>query len=231
MTETSNHSGSKPEGWHSVTPRIVVPDARGLVAFLKDAFGATGEYRQESPSEIRIDDSVVMISEAGLRNPMRAFLYVYVSDADATYRRAVEAGARSLEEPADMPYGDRRSMVEDNWGNHWQIATHIGKRAEATTLYLVFRNPGPSWVKNLPSRQQPLWDEHAVFMDRLFEEGRIVLGGPYADSRRVLLVVEARNADEASELFRDDPWARSDILVHSEVIEWTLFLDSRRSGR
>jgi uncharacterized protein len=99
-----------------------------------------------------------------------------------------------------------------------------------TTLYLVFRNPGPSWVKGLPSRQQPLWDEHAVFMDRLFEEGRIVLGGPYADYSRVLLVVEARDAHEASKLLHDDPWARSGILVHSEVIEWSVFLDSRRSS-
>jgi uncharacterized protein YciI len=97
-----------------------------------------------------------------------------------------------------------------------------------TTLYLVFREPGRSWVKGLPSRQQPLWDEHAVFMDRLFEHGRIVLGGPYADYSRVLLVVEARSADEASELLRDDPWTASGILVHSDVIEWTVFLDSRK---
>ena len=100
----------------------------------------------------------------------------------------------------------------------------------ATTLYLVFRNPGPSWVKGLPSRHQPLWDEHAVFMDRLFEEGRIVLAGPYADYSRVLLIVNARDADEASELFYDDPWAKSAILVHSDVIEWAVYLDSRRSG-
>jgi uncharacterized protein YciI len=104
------------------------------------------------------------------------------------------------------------------------------QRTVTTTLYLVFRDPGPSWVKGLPSRQQPLWDEHAVFMDRLFEHGRIVLAGPYADYSRVLLIVEARDADEASELFRDDPWTTSGILVHSGVIEWTVFLDSRRTG-
>jgi uncharacterized protein YciI len=96
-----------------------------------------------------------------------------------------------------------------------------------TTLYLVFRDLGPSWVKGLPSREQPLWDEHAVFMDRLFDEGRIVLGGPYADYSRVLLIVAARNTDEAAELLRDDPWTKSGILVHGEVIEWTVFLDSR----
>ena len=115
-----------PEGWHSVTPRIVAHDARGLVEFLKRVFGATGDYRRDAPSEVRIGDSVVMISDAGIRSPMTAFLYVYVRDTDATYQRALDAGARSLEEPSDMPYGDRRCMVEDKWGNTWQIATHMG---------------------------------------------------------------------------------------------------------
>ena len=98
----------------------------------------------------------------------------------------------------------------------------------SATLFLVFRNPGPSWVPGLSSRQQPLWEEHAHFMDRLFEQGRIVLGGPYADSSRVLLVVQARDAAEASDLFRADPWAERGILVESETIEWSVFLDSRR---
>jgi uncharacterized protein YciI len=92
----------------------------------------------------------------------------------------------------------------------------------------VFRDPGPAWVKGVPSREQALWDEHAVFMDRLFDEGQIVLAGPYADSSRVLLVVNAGDADQATALFRDDPWTRTGILVDSEVIEWTIFLDSRR---
>lgn len=100
----------------------------------------------------------------------------------------------------------------------------------STTLFLVFRNPGPSWVPELPSRQQPLWDEHAVFMDRLFEQGRIVLGGPYADYSRVLLIVQAGTRAEASELFREDPWARRGILVESEIVEWSVFLDSRQSA-
>ena len=115
-----------PEGWGAVTPRIVVQDAEQLVEFLKQVFGATGEYRQDLPSEVRIGDSVIMISDVGIRGQMNAFLYVYVDDTDAAYRRAIDAGARSLEEPSDMPYGDRRCMVEDRWGNTWQIATHMG---------------------------------------------------------------------------------------------------------
>ena len=100
-----------------------------------------------------------------------------------------------------------------------------------STLFLVFRDPGPSWVPGVPTRQQPLWDEHAVFMDGLFEEGRVVLGGPYADYSRALAIVEARDAEEALGLFGNDPWTKAEILVPSEVIEWTVFLDSRRVAR
>lgn len=125
MTESTNHLRCAPEGWHTVTPRIVVHDAKQLVAFIKQVFGAKGEYRQARPSELWIGDSVIMISDAGTRDPMTAFLYVYVEDTDATYQRALDAGARSFESPSDMPYGDRRCMVEDKWGNTWQIATHM----------------------------------------------------------------------------------------------------------
>ncbi len=126
MKEASNRSHFTPEGWHTVTPRIVAHDAKHLVEFLKQVFGATGEYQQARPSEVRIGDSLIMISDAGIRSPLTAFLYVYVNDTEATYRRAVDAGARVLEEPVDTPYGDRRCMVEDKWGNTWQIATPRG---------------------------------------------------------------------------------------------------------
>lgn len=115
-----------PEGWHSVTPRVVVADPAMLVEFLKQAFGATGDLLTERPSVIRIGDSLVMVSSVGPREAMPAFLYVYVDDIDATYQRALEAGAVSLEEPLDTPYGDRRGMIQDPCGNVWQIATHKG---------------------------------------------------------------------------------------------------------
>jgi PhnB protein len=115
-----------PEGWHTVTPRLVVPDPAALVEFLKQAFGATGDLQTERPSVIRIGDSLVMISSVGPREAMPAFLYVYVDDVDRTYLRALDAGALSLEEPLDTPYGDRRGMSQDPCGNVWQIATHKG---------------------------------------------------------------------------------------------------------
>ena len=115
----------QPDGWPTVTPRIITPDPENLVRFLKDVFHAQGECRVGRPAEIRIGDSVIMVSDGdGVRDLMPAFLYVYVADADATYKRAIAAKATSLEEPANMPYGDRRAMVRDSWRNTWQIATH-----------------------------------------------------------------------------------------------------------
>ena len=131
MQESTNRPHFVPEGWHTVTARLVVRDAKQLVEFLKQVFGATGEYQAERPSVILIGDSMLMVSETGIRSPMPAFLYVYVSDTEATYQRAIEAGARTLEAPFDTPYGDRRCMVEDKWGNTWQIATPISNRDSA----------------------------------------------------------------------------------------------------
>jgi uncharacterized glyoxalase superfamily protein PhnB len=113
-----------PVGLNTVTPRLVVEDPAGLVAFLKRVFGATGELRADAPSQIMIGDSLLMVSRAGPREAFPAFLYVYVEDADATCQRALDAGAVSLEAVWDTPYGDRRGMVRDRWGNVWQVATH-----------------------------------------------------------------------------------------------------------
>ncbi len=126
MNEPSDRSRSTPDGWHTVTPRLVVDQPQELVAFVKHVFGATGEYRTDMPAVLSIGDSRVMISDAGVRQATPAFLYIYVDNTDDTYRRAIEAGARALEEPSDLPYGDRRGMVQDKWGNIWQIATCLG---------------------------------------------------------------------------------------------------------
>jgi PhnB protein len=115
---------STPVGWHSVTPRLVVHDPALLVGFLKRTFDAHGEYAANAPSQMQIGDSIVMVSAVGARDAHPSFLYVYVDDVDATYLRALQAGAASIEEPQDVPYGDRRAMVKDPCGNDWQIATH-----------------------------------------------------------------------------------------------------------
>ena len=120
-------TAQKPPGWSTVTPRLITSDVDGLVAFLKAAFDAEGEVMAGRPSELRIGDSLVMISDGGgIREQTRAFLHLYVDDADRSYSRAMSAGAVTIEAPADMPWGDRRATVSDKWGNIWQIATFGG---------------------------------------------------------------------------------------------------------
>jgi uncharacterized glyoxalase superfamily protein PhnB len=102
---------------------MVVSDVATAAGFLRAVFDATGEVRDGRPAELRIGDSVVMVSAAGQRELFPAFLYVYVDDADGTYRRALTAGAVAMEEPFDTPYGDRRAMVRDPSGNVFQIAS------------------------------------------------------------------------------------------------------------
>jgi len=114
--------GVPRDGYHSVTPRLVVSDVEAQVAFLRAVFDATGDVVPGRPAEIRIGDSLVMVTEVGERERFPAFLYVYVADADATFDRAVAAGAEVLEPPLDTPYGDRRAMVRDPFGNIFQIA-------------------------------------------------------------------------------------------------------------
>ncbi len=86
MKKSASPSQFTPAGWHTVTPRIVARDAKELVGFLRKVFHATGRYRQNIPTELRVGDSIVMVSEAGVRKPSPAFLYVYVSDVDTTFR-------------------------------------------------------------------------------------------------------------------------------------------------
>lgn len=116
-----------PAGFHNVTPRIVVEGTDRFIEFLARVFGATGTRETSRPSQIQIGDSLLLISEAGEREAFPAFLYVYVEDVDAVFARAVEAGAEVLEPAGQMPYGDRRAMVRDAWGNVWQIAAPAAK--------------------------------------------------------------------------------------------------------
>jgi uncharacterized glyoxalase superfamily protein PhnB len=119
----------QPDGWNTVTPRIITSKPEEMIRFVKEVFRGQGEFHVNRPAEIRIGDSLIMISDGGgLREAVSAFLYVYVENVDETYRRAVEAGAETLELPSDQPYGDRRAMVKDAWGNLWQMASRkLGK--------------------------------------------------------------------------------------------------------
>ena len=136
-----------PEGYHTVTPYLVVEGVADIINFLKEAFGAEERHRMEAPdgsighAEIQIGDSHVMLGEArGQWKPMPTTLYLYMPGVDAVYKRAIAAGGVSEQEPADQFYGDRTCAVRDRGGNRWYIATHVedvapdelDRRAQAT---------------------------------------------------------------------------------------------------
>ena len=80
-----------------------------------------------APAEMRIGDSLILVSDGGTaREARKTFLHVYVENTDKAYGRALEGGALNIERPVDMPYGDRHATVQDPWGNIWRIATHGG---------------------------------------------------------------------------------------------------------
>ena len=119
-----------PDGHHTVTPYLVMQDPAKFISFLTSAFGAVETARFATPdgiirhAEVRIGDSVIMIGGA-VEKPQNGMLHLYVPDTDAVYRRAIQAGAKSLREPADQIHGDRSAGVEDAWGNTWWMATHV----------------------------------------------------------------------------------------------------------
>ncbi len=130
----STHLGPTyvPEGLRDVTIYLHPQGAANLIDFLKEAFGASEFVRHDSPegavlhAKVRVGDSMIEMGEAhGPWQAMPTAIYLYVPDADAVYRSAMAAGAVSLSEPADQPYGDRLAGVQDFCGNRWYIATHI----------------------------------------------------------------------------------------------------------
>ena len=118
--------------YRTVTPYLVVSDADTELAFLKAAFGATEVECQRNPdnrvmhAEMKIGDSLVMLGQAGGRwTPRPAALYLWIDDVDATYARALHAGATSESEPEDKPYGHRNAGVIDQNGITWWIGAPV----------------------------------------------------------------------------------------------------------
>ena len=147
-----------PDGYHSVTPYLVVKDGAKTLDFLQRGLGAELHYRHDLPNgrimhaEVRIGDSPVMLGEGGEGHPvMPCMLYLYVRDCDAAYKRAIAAGAKSLREPANQFYGDRSGGVTDADGNQWWFGTHVedvseeemGKRAAQQRKGLARLARGP----------------------------------------------------------------------------------------
>ena len=88
------------------------------------------------------------------------------------------------------------------------------------TTFAAARVSGDGWISGLGARAQPYWDEHATFMDRLFEQGCIMLGGPYADGSGALIVYEADTPEEADALMKADPFHAAGVFVKWTVRPW-----------
>ncbi|HEX5720756.1 MAG TPA: VOC family protein [Thermoanaerobaculia bacterium] len=123
----------KPDNYTTVSPYLIVDGASSTIDFLKSVFGAVELRRFPDASgklmhaEVRIDDTVVMIAD-GVEGwpPIPSHVHVYVSDVDATYRSALEAGATSVQEPVKKEDEDKRGGVKDAGGTTWWIATRQG---------------------------------------------------------------------------------------------------------
>jgi len=123
----------KPTGYTTVAPYLIVAGASATIDFLKQVFDATELRRFPDPSgkvmhaELRIEDTVVMLGDAGEGWPSApAHVHVYVSDVDATYQRALDAGATSVQQPVQKQDEDKRGGVKDSGGTTWWIATRVG---------------------------------------------------------------------------------------------------------
>jgi len=129
-----------PEGFRSVNSYLCVDDAARAIEFYKEAFGATEVMRMEMPggkighAEIRVGDTIVMLAdempEMNFRSPRTlggpsCHFMLYVEDVDSRVEQAVKAGATLKKPVKDEFYGDRSGSVEDPFGHHWYIATHI----------------------------------------------------------------------------------------------------------
>jgi PhnB protein len=129
-----------PDGYHAVTPYLIVAGAAAAIEFYKHVFGATEQMRMAGPAgrighaELRIGDSVVMLADEvpdmGYRGPKgyggsAVSLMVYVDDVDATFQRALAAGAIERRAVQNQFYGDRSGTLEDPFGHTWTVSTHI----------------------------------------------------------------------------------------------------------
>jgi PhnB protein len=123
-----------PEGLQSLTPQLVVPDARAAIAFFERAFGAelpfppmtSADGKTVMHAHVRIGDSVLFLSDAGgFAKRTTSNVFLYLPDVDAAVAKAAAAGAKVLAPVTDMFWGDRWGMLEDPFGNVWQLATHV----------------------------------------------------------------------------------------------------------
>lgn len=135
-----------PEGFHTVSTFLVLNGAEDFINFVKkidgeETYSLKGPDGTITHANVKIGDTTIMLGDTmGEMEQQVAMFYVYVKDADASYKKAIEAGGKSFREPKDEFYGDRAGAVKDKWGNTWWFATlkeevdqaELQRRAEET---------------------------------------------------------------------------------------------------
>ena len=124
-----------PAGYHTITAQLSIDGADKAIEFYKEAFGAEVLDRAVDPSgskvwhaSLRIGDSMIMVNDVFPEmggSQSQSSMWLYVPDTDASFKRAVDAGAKATMPPSDMFWGDRMGQVADEFGQKWTIATHI----------------------------------------------------------------------------------------------------------
>jgi PhnB protein len=121
-----------PEGYPRISPYLIVDDPDATLTFVERVFDGLVVGRHTAPdgrvmhAEVRVGDSLVMLGGANAQwRAVPAALHIYVADADAAYRRALDAGARAVSEPTTQPYGDRSAYVTDACGTMWFISSRV----------------------------------------------------------------------------------------------------------
>jgi PhnB protein len=121
-----------PDGYHTVTPYLTVDDPAQVIDFLKKVFDAQETFAMRDAegnighAEVKVGTSMLMLGKAHDQWKSRpGNFYVYVEDCDATYQKALDAGATSIGKPETQFYGDRHGGVTDSQGNNWWVATHV----------------------------------------------------------------------------------------------------------
>lgn len=96
--------------------------------------------------------------------------------------------------------------------------------------FVLLWDAGPAWTPGKTSREQAYWDDHAAFMDRLFEQGVVIQGGPFADGSGALMIVEAADEREVADIFARDPFVVHDIFTLNRLKQWHIFLNAHQTS-
>ena len=181
MKESTAAAISLREGFHTLTPYIIVQGAARFIDFMKEVFGAEENLRVPTPdrsrimhAEVKIGDSIIELSDGNEQHPSRpAAIHLYLPETDSAYQKALDAGATALHPVEEMPYGERSGSVKDPFGNYWYIATHHGASHIPEGLRTVNSYLHPADADGLLGFLKQAFDAEEVYVYRAEAGGAV----------------------------------------------------------